>query len=515
MILSIGVALLAPLLLIDVLQLSVSAGDEGVILVGASRVLHGQLPYRDFFSIVTPGSYYLLASFFKVFGESLLTARALHWLIYAGTLAVFLGLMSRLGLPLRWKLVGIWATMSMGPPFWCIFSHHWLANLGVLASGLLLLQSQTSRKTVHVFLSGLVAGTTFLCLQDEGLYWTALAAVALFFADRESRWKAPATFASAAALMVGAVFLPLLTRVPVAAVWGNLVLSPLTGYHGAAGNRVSLAEGWTLPLRIFMEQWRRAAGLSGLPNLLSSAATFVGTVLVLMFLFTAVVLVAHFLICWRRRAKGDSERFLVLAAMVLSLLLTALHRPAMLNLVWAFPGALLMVLWWIGSRNAGVDKKTNWGLALALGAPFLVMGLANIILVPLTASSALYKFPAGTVRSYIAPEQESLVLAQSFRARSYRPGDRVLCYSYNAIFYFLLRLENATYYDTYNSGMYSQAEKVSFMEALEKSPPEWILWDRNAVKGESMLEWMGNRYTVVGVSPSLAILRSKAMPPRG
>src|SRR6266536_3575501 len=50
--------------------------DEGIILMGAERVLHGQVPYRDFFSFYTPGSFYLLAFWFKLFGDSFLAARA-------------------------------------------------------------------------------------------------------------------------------------------------------------------------------------------------------------------------------------------------------------------------------------------------------------------------------------------------------------------------------------------------------------------------------------------------------
>ena len=48
--------------------------DEGIILQGAQRILDGQLPYRDFFSFVTPGSYYFLAFFFRVFGNSIIVA---------------------------------------------------------------------------------------------------------------------------------------------------------------------------------------------------------------------------------------------------------------------------------------------------------------------------------------------------------------------------------------------------------------------------------------------------------
>src|ERR1017187_5852447 len=49
--------------------------DEGIILQGAQRILQGGVLYRDFFSYLTPGSYYLLALLFKVFGSSFAVAR--------------------------------------------------------------------------------------------------------------------------------------------------------------------------------------------------------------------------------------------------------------------------------------------------------------------------------------------------------------------------------------------------------------------------------------------------------
>jgi len=56
--------------------------DEGIILQGAQRILDGQVLYRDFFSFFTPGSYYLVALLFRVFGDSYLVAH---------TALVFLG----------------------------------------------------------------------------------------------------------------------------------------------------------------------------------------------------------------------------------------------------------------------------------------------------------------------------------------------------------------------------------------------------------------------------------------
>src|SRR5438067_12684026 len=49
--------------------------DEGIVLQGAERILAGQVPYRDFFSFYTPGSFYLVAWLFRIFGDSFIVAR--------------------------------------------------------------------------------------------------------------------------------------------------------------------------------------------------------------------------------------------------------------------------------------------------------------------------------------------------------------------------------------------------------------------------------------------------------
>jgi hypothetical protein len=60
--------------------------DEGVTLTMAERILHGQVLYRDFFSCWTPGSPYLMALWFKLFGTTFVVARSVL-MLYAGVFA--------------------------------------------------------------------------------------------------------------------------------------------------------------------------------------------------------------------------------------------------------------------------------------------------------------------------------------------------------------------------------------------------------------------------------------------
>jgi hypothetical protein len=55
---------------------TVGVFDEGLILFGATRVLDGAVPHRDFLTLYGPGQFYVLAGLFKLFGVSVLVERA-------------------------------------------------------------------------------------------------------------------------------------------------------------------------------------------------------------------------------------------------------------------------------------------------------------------------------------------------------------------------------------------------------------------------------------------------------
>jgi hypothetical protein len=61
--------------------------DEGSTAAQALRIINGDLIYRDFFTVVTPGSYYTVAWLFRIFGEQLMVLR---WAALVTGLGIFL-----------------------------------------------------------------------------------------------------------------------------------------------------------------------------------------------------------------------------------------------------------------------------------------------------------------------------------------------------------------------------------------------------------------------------------------
>jgi 4-amino-4-deoxy-L-arabinose transferase-like glycosyltransferase len=76
------------LLLVVTMSRPVTPYDEGLILVGSTRVLSGDILYRDFYANYGPAQFYILAGLFKLFGPSVLVERLWDTLIRSCTVLV-------------------------------------------------------------------------------------------------------------------------------------------------------------------------------------------------------------------------------------------------------------------------------------------------------------------------------------------------------------------------------------------------------------------------------------------
>ena len=102
--------------------------DEGIVLQGAQRILHGQVLYRDFFSYFTPGSYYSLALLFKVFGSSFMVARTALAVVGAIFAAIAYLLMRRVCSTKASLFVASLVTL-IALPFRFLVLHNWDSTL--------------------------------------------------------------------------------------------------------------------------------------------------------------------------------------------------------------------------------------------------------------------------------------------------------------------------------------------------------------------------------------------------
>ena len=137
--------------------------DEGYLLGGVSRILDGQVPYRDFHHTYAPGRYYLVAALFRVAGENLLTVRVLL-LVMRGAIVLLSWFAARPLLP-RWGAAAFAAMMLVAPGPWhkSFFHFFLLANIITLAS-----MARPGASARHAVAAGITAGVTLLFRQDLG-----------------------------------------------------------------------------------------------------------------------------------------------------------------------------------------------------------------------------------------------------------------------------------------------------------------------------------------------------------
>jgi len=225
------ITLLLFLALLPVLFLQVKTPfyiyDEGFALTGAQRVLDGEIPYRDFWSMYPPGQFYAVAAVFRLFGANILAARVYDTLVRFLLVIAVYGIARRVSTaPLAWLSAAVTGALLASLSFYAyaVFPALCLA-LGSIFCWLVAAESQ--RKGLAM-LSSLLLGMALLVRWDIGAYaGISLAAAVVFYEGM----RAGATRRRAAALAALArQFLPALL---VAAVgyavaglrsgWGNLL----------------------------------------------------------------------------------------------------------------------------------------------------------------------------------------------------------------------------------------------------------------------------------------------------
>ena len=103
--------------------------DEGLYLFEAKRILHGDVFYRDIFDIATPGSYYLMALMFALFGTTMTMARTAAALIHGLTAALVYAGGRRLGVDRPLSLAAAASQLAVCQAAWPYASPHWAGTL--------------------------------------------------------------------------------------------------------------------------------------------------------------------------------------------------------------------------------------------------------------------------------------------------------------------------------------------------------------------------------------------------
>ena len=407
-----ALALITACLLIDLalLRVGVDDLDEGYFIQQATRVLHGQVPFRDFETLYSPGLAYLHAGLFALLGgPDLLAMRALA-LAARAALAFSLFAIARplvknplwAAVPALFLLVGL----DDAPERW---EPHpgWLSTLFAVLAAWVIARGTARRALVG---AGALIALSYAFKQNTGVFMLLAATVWVWLTPRVQRLQDTATL--------------LVTFVGVTALW----LVPL-----AIANRDNLS---------------RLGVLFGAVNQAGLVSPPEPTLVVAVLGIAGGVAVA-----WR---GSTTLRWYLLAG--LALFATQYPRMDTLHLAWSAP--LVLVL---GVVMA--DRMRPWNVLLVV----LLLAIEAYPVVAARASFvALPRLPVATVEAPAQTARDLNGLIADVQTRT-RPGEPIFVYPTSPLVYALAERPNPTRFDHLNPGAASPEQIQRVIDDLQRS----------------------------------------------
>lgn len=216
--------------------------DEGLAAVGAERVLRGEVPYRDFWTLYGPAQFYLIGAIFKIFGSSIMVLRLYDVLVRFLLTIIIYWIAKRLTsakialVPWIFSVVMLGSSIFFGYPMYP-------AQLFSLLSLLFTINFFKERKISWLVLSGLSVGISSLFRFDVGIFsfFAESLLVAAYTFSIEKNNKMIFRLRKTAKVEIMLLFAFLLPVVPVLVIllnimqpeliWNTLIIFPLEVYY--------------------------------------------------------------------------------------------------------------------------------------------------------------------------------------------------------------------------------------------------------------------------------------------
>jgi 4-amino-4-deoxy-L-arabinose transferase-like glycosyltransferase len=448
--------------------------DEGIILQGAQRILQGEVLYRDFFSFFTPGSYYLPALLFKIFGSSMLVART-ALALYGSILAVVSFLLARRVCGRSVALAAAALVTLTSLPYRFLVLHNWDSTLWAalaLYGAVRWLESDARQAPAWAwaFATGTFAALTILFEQSKGcglVLGLAAGVVVIVFAGR-----CRLSFRQGVALSAGLAWPFLLVFAwfganhslgPMLADW----LWPL--HHYSAVNRVPYGyQNWSDSTRAALFE-----SPSWAYRIVVLLVLIPGFIVPILPLAAAGILVVGGIKALRSRAMNERTAYYVLVSATLSgLLLSVLAgRADVLHFVYLAPLLYLVLAWALEGR----DVPFRLFQALLPGLRAFVLASFSFLAVALLAKTLNANVRNTTRRGPVNTASPDAVL--SYVQAHVAPGSKILVYPYLPLYNYLTGTFSPSHYEYLMPGMHTpeQFREVAADLARENTPVLYAL----------------------------------------
>ncbi|MEP7353088.1 MAG: hypothetical protein ABI824_07635 [Acidobacteriota bacterium] len=419
--------------------------DEGIFLDGARRILAGQAPYRDFFILMGPGSFWLQAGIFKLFGVTLSAAHTLPILDVAALAACVCWLVaSRTTVRFAVWISAVFVILETADTGLNLPNHRWdSAAFAMLA----LTIAASSDRRRYLFLAGMCGAFAAWITPTVGLASLAIVAF-LWVRERARCWP----------FLAGNGVISLVCAGVLAA---QGALEPMLRQMLWTGSNYSGAN--------FLFYGSRLGGYGQFFAEAHGAAILGFAVLALG--FTLPALLPPVAISWlwsTRQQTADSRSFSMQLLLVGGIALVVATYPRMdaRHLTYAAPAFYALCAILLAELPRRTLRSLVTGGISALAILFGLYGIAANYAGQTTVTTAV-----GNLRA--SSEDAAFVQAVT---QAIPKGTRSFVFPYFPIAYFVTLSQNPTRFSYLQPGMMNAEDESAALTALRNSPPERVLY---------------------------------------
>ncbi len=429
--------------------------DEGTLINGAVRVIEGQLPYRDFFEVMGPGTFYWLAGFFKLLGTTWVATRVSLMLTAVLTTALMYLLSRRLNG--RFRMLPSVILLGTSFPAWPAISHHSLSNLLALLSLTTWIVGFEQRRPALLFATGLLAGFTTCVMQPKG----CLVFMSLLLLLWLSRRQQPAVLRLAVVMLGGyvVVAIAVLLCFWIAGGLSDLlyanVVWPLTNY-----TTVNVVP-YGLGLSGYWKTWTMSLSSPVLP----AAGLCLAGLLIIPYLVVAALPGILLLLGLRDRKLSFTRATLPYWAVGTAVWLSEIHRKDLTHLVYGSP---ILIILCVSLYSQLRDRLNTMAIRLVVGCSILLMACNWFVV---SAAKTRTATKRGTVYTFGADS------GLQFLDAHVASDEKIFVYPYHPIYYFLAAAKNPTRYSLLMYQMNTDAQFRDAVRSLEDQRVRFVLWD--------------------------------------
>jgi len=432
-------------------RLILGTNDEGIYLDAAERILHGQQPYRDFFGYMSPGSFWIHALVFRLFGTTLAAARSLVVLYAALECALVYWLVARFASPgCALATTFLFFAFETSDASRMTAQHRWDSAAFSLAAIALCTGALIDRRRLWFAVSGALMVLAAIATPSMAL----LGVITLVWLVWQRELRPNAAWFLSGMLAAATLFFLALCL--------NGILGPLAAQMAWLSKNYSIVNG--MPYGSIVGGYRALFdGVAGWELGISAWLVFC---MALPAVLPIVSLAggAAFLLCPLQR--NDALRsvlpylMLCIAALVISIYPRAdvEHLSFVAPLPYAVAG--ILAYRWVPTRLRA--WLTLWMAVWAVA--FFAVGAGGL-------RGQEVRTPVGNIRANV--DDGRLVSGLLERVH---PGDSLFVYPYKPLLYFLTQGENPTRYSYVQPGLMTPQDAALALADLKRKPPQWVIY---------------------------------------